>query len=1056
MTDSGSRSQELNIALVGCDEHTRSALAVPGEVLSFLTLSELSNKIGGHLPALIVAGPKSQLADLDDYPELQSIPILVAPRIPEFAAFWRNAQKLLAGPMQTEELLRSSEVLYRTLFESADDAILLHRAEGCFVAANPAAHECLGYTEGELLSMRPVDIVAPESRAAFDRMVAALQTDNRAVAELNHLSKDGRRIPVEITATSFPIAGEKLTLCIARNVSDRKRVEAALRQSEEKFSRAFEHAPMLMSISSLEDGTYIEVNRKWEEVSGYGRAEAIGKNSVELNLMSRTERDWLSGKLQETGQVSGRETILRAKDGSSVVCSYDAEIVVIGGRRRILSIGSDISYRRRYEEERELMLAILRLVNSPNDTRDLIQGVTTFLQEWSGCEAVGIRLRDGDDFPYYETRGLSREFTLAESSLCSAPGAPAPLDCLCGAVLGGATDRLKSKMTDAGTLWTNGLGELVRSLNAGDVPGLRGRCHREGYESIALVPLQFAGRSIGLMQFNDRRKNWFTPETVSLFERAAASIATALEQRRAQAALKASEERYRLISENTVDVIWLWDVTSGRFTYVSPSVYRLSGYTSEEMQALSAWEILDNEQFACLAAEMPARAALVESGGPNRIWTDQADHLHKNGSVVHTEVVTTLLTDENGRVSQVLGVSRDITERRRSEQERERLEQQLQQAQKLESVGRLAGGVAHDFNNLLTVINGYGDLALRLLNDGDPIKRHVEEMRRAGEHAAALTGQLLAFSRRQAAEPRVLNLNDVIVECRNILCHLLGEAIELVLHLAPGLGRVTADPGHMHQVLMNLVVNARDAMPNGGRLTIRTEDCEIDEPAATGADVKPGSYVSISVSDTGCGMDENVLLKAFEPFFTTKAQGKGTGLGLSTVYGIARQWGGSVSAKSEPGAGTSIQMYLPRIVSEPAVQHFADDPEPQKVRGTILVVEDQPEVRRLAVIVLGNIGYKTIEATEGAEALSVVESHTQEIDLVLTDVVMPRMSGWELAHRISRLRPQLKVLFMSGYTGDASGDPTPLDSTIEFLPKPFSPEQLADRVQSILRVNRRQ
>jgi PAS domain S-box-containing protein len=387
------------------------------------------------------------------------------------------------------------------------------------------------------------------------------------------------------------------------------------------------------------------------------------------------------------------------------------------------------------------------------------------------------------------------------------------------------------------------------------------------------------------------------------------------ERKRAEEALRESEARYRLVSENGTDVIWLYDLTERRFVYVSPSVERLRGYSVEEVSRQSFEQALTPESYRMVLELLPARLAALAAGDEAaRIQTHEVEQPRKDGSVVPTEVVTTLITDAAGQVTHLQGVTRDLSERRRAEAERAKLEAQLRESQKLESIGRLAGGIAHDFNNLLSVILGTAGLLADELREPDPLRADLEEIRHAAERAATLTRQQLAFSRKQLLLPEVLRVNEVVEGIESMLRRMLGEDIELATDLAADLGRVLADRGQLEQVLMNLAVNARDAMPSGGRLTIETANVELDaDYAAQHVAARPGSYVALAVSDTGCGIDAETKAQIFEPFFTTKETGKGTGLGLSTVYGIVKQSGGYIWVYSEPGTGTTFKVYLPRV-----------------------------------------------------------------------------------------------------------------------------------------------
>jgi DNA-binding response OmpR family regulator/nitrogen-specific signal transduction histidine kinase len=394
---------------------------------------------------------------------------------------------------------------------------------------------------------------------------------------------------------------------------------------------------------------------------------------------------------------------------------------------------------------------------------------------------------------------------------------------------------------------------------------------------------------------------------------------------------------------------------------------------------------------------------------------------------------------------------RDITGRKRAEEEREKLTAQLTQAQKMESIGRLAGGVAHDFNNMLTVINGYSQMLLGDLSADHPLRNDLAEIHKAGERAAGLTRQLLAFSRKQVLQPRTLDVNRVVEEMRPMLERLVGADVEVRVALHAESGTVHADPHQLEQVIMNLVVNARDAMPGGGSLLIETAHVERDESGTLShPEAGAGRYVMLAVSDDGVGMDGETTNRIFEPFFTTKGVGKGTGLGLSMVQGIVAQSGGYINVYSEPGQGTSFKIYLPALA-----EAVADDWKPAAVpvlggKETVLVVEDQAEVRKFVVEVLNSYGYRVIQAENAGEALLLRGRERGRIDLVLTDVVMPNVSGRELAERLETLQPGIKVLFMSGYTGNVMQHHGVLKEGAAFIQKPFSPEELAGKVRAVL------
>ena len=508
------------------------------------------------------------------------------------------------------------------------------------------------------------------------------------------------------------------------------------------------------------------------------------------------------------------------------------------------------------------------------------------------------------------------------------------------------------------------------------------------------------------------------------------------ERRRAEEALRESEERYRLLFESNPHPMWVYDLETLAFLAVNEAAVRHYGYSREEFLAMTIKDIRPPE-------DVPALMEIVARVGGGLDQTGVWRHRKKDGSVIDVGITSHTLTFA-GRRARVVLVN-DITERRQ-------LEEQLRQAQKMEAVGQLAGGIAHDFNNLLVAINGYSELALRRLQAEDPLRRNVEEIRKAGERAAALTRQLLAFSRRQVLQPMALDLNAIVSEMEKMLRRLIGEDVELRTALAPDLGSVKADPGQIEQVLMNLAVNARDAMPRGGKLTVETQNVDLDEEyASRHVAVAPGPYVMLAVSDTGTGMDAETQARIFEPFFTTKEVGKGTGLGLSTVYGIVKQSGGNVWVYSEPGHGSTFKVYFPRVGE--GAQEYRRGAEPEEVlRGeeTVLLAEDEETVRKLAREVLELYGYRVLEAAGGGDALLICERHAGPIQLLVTDVVMPEMGGRELAARLARLRPETRVLYMSGYTDSAIAHQGVLEDRADFIQKPFTPEALARKVREVL------
>jgi two-component system cell cycle sensor histidine kinase/response regulator CckA len=514
------------------------------------------------------------------------------------------------------------------------------------------------------------------------------------------------------------------------------------------------------------------------------------------------------------------------------------------------------------------------------------------------------------------------------------------------------------------------------------------------------------------------------------------------EEIRLNAQIESHRQRLNNIIANVPGIVWESpDGPNAPINFVSDYVETMLGYSVEEWLStpdfwLSITHPDDQENI------MREAIAAFTSGKSSRL---EFRLLAKDGHVVWVESQSAIISNEDGQPVGTRGVTIDITERKM-------LEEQLRQSQKLEAIGMLAGGVAHDFNNLLTAIIGYSELTLSQLRREDPLHQNISEVKKAADRAAGLTRQLLAFSRKQVMQPKILNLNLIVSELEKMLHRVIGEDIELRTMLEPEIGSVKADPGQIEQVIMNLAVNARDAMPQGGKLTIETQHIYLNEEyARQHIAINPGSYIMLAVSDTGIGMDEQTQARIFEPFFTTKGAGKGTGLGLSTVYGIINQSGGNIRVYSEVGQGTTFKVYLPRVDENAQERKLAVEAE-DSIYGTetILIAEDEEIVRKLAVQVLESYGYYVLEAANGGGALLICERYQEPIHLLLTDVVMPEMSGRLLAERLNKLRPEMKILYMSGYTSNAIVHQGVLDDGTNFIQKPFTPKALADKVREVL------
>jgi PAS domain S-box-containing protein len=569
---------------------------------------------------------------------------------------------------------------------------------------------------------------------------------------------------------------------------------------------------------------------------------------------------------------------------------------------------------------------------------------------------------------------------------------------------------------------------------------------QRGYRALASLPLRVKGSVIGTFNVYAGEAGFFDAEELRLLDELAADIAFALEihdreveRQHIERALRESEERFRELAENIHEVFWMTDPARRAILYISPAYDEIWGRSREELYS-SPQRWLDtihpddrsrigDTAVTRQATEYDAEYRIVRPDGSHRWIRDRAFPVK----------------DAHGRVIRVAGVAEDITERRE-------LEAQLHHAQKMEAVGRLAGGVAHDFNNLLTIITGYSDLLLESLEADEDARPLVEQIRKAGERSAALTRQLLALSRKQVLAPKVIDLNTQVRETESILRRVIGEDIELTTALRAQPGRIRADPGQLDQLLLNLAVNARDAMPHGGTLTIETRDITLNKnDVRVHGHVRPGPYVLLVMTDSGVGMSAEIQQHLFEPFFTTKEPGKGTGLGLAVVHGFVKQSGGHIDIHSKEGVGTSVRVYLPQV-EQSVTRKESAAASSLMPRGseTILLVEDEDAVRNLTSLVLRNCGYRLLEAGDGEHALRACARFDGAIDLIVTDVVMPGMSGRIVVDRLRALYPQVKVLYMSGYTDDTVVRQGIFEADVNFLQKPFTATALALKVREAL------
>jgi hypothetical protein len=554
------------------------------------------------------------------------------------------------------------------------------------------------------------------------------------------------------------------------------------------------------------------------------------------------------------------------------------------------------------------------------------------------------------------------------------------------------------------------------------------------------VPLAARGQSIGTMTLavGPESGRSYAADDLAFAEELAARTALAVDNARLYRAAQEADERYGMLFGSNPQPMWVFETDTLAFLAVNDAAVRHYGYNREEFLGMTIMDLLPPE-------DAPGLHHGLERTSFQRGDVALAQHQRQDGTIIDMELVSHEMELDGRRARLVLAT--DISERTRTRAALHQSEEQLRQAQRMDAAGRLAGGVAHDFNNLLTTIRGFSDLLLRDIPADDGRHKDVEQIRKAADRGALLTRQLLAFGRSQSIDPRSIELNSVVTNMEGLMQRLIGADIKLVTQLRPGLGEVKVDPAQLEQVLVNLVLNAWDAMPAGGTLTIETGE-RVISGTTRGRSVKPGRYVVLAVSDSGSGMDGDTLSHVFEPFFTSQAPGNRTGLGLSIVYGIVKQSGGVVRVSSEPGQGTTVKVFLPRL--EPDEQVAAEAPVSVRGEETVLLVEDEDGVRELLWKILTEHGHTVLEARHGRDALTVAGGYNQPIHLLVTDVVMPEMGAGELVDRLLTKRPNLKVLFISGYTNDEVVRRGVTRSDSAFIQKPFTPQELMQKVRGLL------
>lgn len=928
----------------------------------------------------------------------------------------------------TEEALKESEDRYRDLVENSFDVICTHDLDGQIVSVNRMACKLLGYRKEFLVGRNLRSLLLPKYREGFDDYLFEIQDKSFFQGTLSVITSSGEKRILEFTNTlrtegvSIPIVRG-----VARDVTEQRIVEKALRESEIRYRLLFETNPFPMWVYDLESLYFLAVNQSAVKNYGYSTEEFLSKNINDIRIS------------ENAGEVSANDSQIckhRKKNGEIIdveITSYELEF---SGRKARLVLPHDVTERKKAEDA---------LKKAEEKYRSIFENaVEGIFQINSNGDFISVNPAMARLLGYCSPNELIESKANIKTQHYNNPEIQNKLDDILskdGIVIGFESEIYRK---DKSKIWT-----------AINIRSIYDEAHYEQIYEGSIEDITERKR-IEQIQANNLKQTALRADVSSAFAEIENNLQEIL-QLCAQAVLKHLEAY--LVQIWTISHIENALILKTEKCFNSKDI---DTYNNDPAKCKFTTSIIADNRQVHISNDI-SDDVYFNSGDREWLQKEGIEGFAGVPLIVENRLVGVLAMFFDKKINEetieALNSVKDLIaqgiDRKNTELALKESEEKLRQSQKLESIGQLAGGIAHDFNNLLTAITGYSELSLRRLENDDPLRRNLEEIRSAGERAAALTRQLLAFSRKQVLQPKILDVNLIVSDFEKMLQRLIGEDIELRTILKPQLGNIKADPGQIEQVIMNLVVNARDAMPLGGKLTIETENVFLNEIyAKQHIGVVPGAYIVLTVSDTGIGMDDETQKRIFDPFFTTKDLGKGTGLGLSTVYGIVKQSGGNVWVYSEINYGTTFKVYLPRVdeigeITEP------EKPLESEIKGTetILIAEDEDTVRKYTKDVLVSCGYVVLEAASGKEALLLCDEYEKPIQMLITDVVMPGLSGRELVDEVSLKYPNMKVLFMSGYTDNTIVYHGVLDKVTDFIQKPFSPDTLAQKVRQLLKAN---
>ncbi len=941
---------------------------------------------------------------------------------------------------------RTRDARFEALCDSISDVIVEIAADSTILSVNSSCEAMFGYTRAELIG-QPLQQLMPERlrelhHAGIERyLVSGTPRISWSSVRLEARHRSGREFPVEVSFGAYRVGPDHRFAGVIRDVSARELAEVARRERDERLFDVFRASPVGMAITRLHDRTFLDVNAEFTRLTGWAREDIVGKTVGEAGLLDSATSEALRNKRMAVGTLHGEEVTIRTREGTTCALLLSTELITLQGEAASITTFTDITRRREAEERLQrlnrtyaVLSDINQLIVREREPQALFEGACQIAVTKGGFALAWVGLRSASGRLTLTAQAGASVDTVEILQYLLRDPVPE-----CAFTARAVATREAASCNDIehdplATLW-------------------REAALERGYRSMISLPIVLLGNTIGTLNLYATARDFFDADELRLLTELASDIGFALEGfERERERLKAlddlsasqteqrkNEEQFRLLIESASDLIGVIN-HAGVIRFVSPSAQTSLGYEPGELSGQRLFELVHPDDRSLVQAFVGRAVAT-----PGVTVTEEFRIRHR---------------EEDWRILQCRGRSiphrepegylvlnaRDITESRL-------LEEQFRQAQKMEAIGQLAGGVAHDFNNILAVVMMQAELTSTTPQLPDAAREGIREIGVAAERAAKLTRQLLQVSRRQVMQPRVVDANAVVTAMTSMLQRVLGEDIQLQLHLHPGPLPTRADSAMLDQALLNLVINARDAMPGGGRLIVAT-----DERTLASGDIRsipdaaPGNYVTIRVTDTGRGIAPKDLSRVFDPFFTTKEPGKGTGLGLATVFGIVKQHAGALRVESVVGRGSMFEVMLPK-----AAGHVPSKEETTAVlpwvggTETVLVVEDEPAVRLSTRSVLEQQGYRVLEAANGPEALKLWEHQAGEVELLVTDIVMPGgITGRDLAARLRERQPGLRVIFSSGYSAETVGGDLLAQGTQHFLQKPYPPQELLRAVRRCL------